>query len=338
MTDPVRLPRKDGLFLARCVFAGLIVVVFPLKSPRWLTTLGPEHYHPPLGPFALFESYPPSWLVVAIDLASLLVLAIWVTGWGKWIIGSVLTLLLTASSGFFYAAGKIDHDFVILLVPLLLTIPGISPKRALLFCLSVYFASAGFAKAIGGWLDLETQASLSWALTYAHAYQKTEPLLLWSLATWPGWTWEIIDQVTVWFELAVPLALLPRFLPFISLTVPLFHLGTVALFGIDFARLLLVYIPLAIICCVNRKRARPPLSRRTRSVLLALCWTGILIAVAHYRFRGFYGSIALPVDPPGLLLFPLFEVILAAAMLLHYRAHRQERLLRQAARGEPGQP
>ena len=320
MIDPLRLSQKDALLLGRCTFAGLIVLFFPLKSPRWLAVLGTDHFHPPLGPFALFESYPPLWLVIAVDTAAFVLFALWVAGWGRWIVGAGLTLCLTFLSGFFYSAGKIDHDFVILLVPVLLTLPGVSPKRALLFCLAIYFASSGLAKAAGGWLDLDTQASLSWALTYFHAYGKTEILLAWSLHTLPGWTWEIFDQVTVWFELLVPLALLPRFRTGIFLAVPLFHLGTVLLFGIDFARLLLVYLPLTFLCCVDSDREGFSLAPRTQKTLVALCWLGLLIGFLHSWFRGDYWSLSFPVQPPGLLLFPVFEAALIVGLIVRKRA------------------
>ena len=253
MIDPLRLHQSDALFLGRITYTGLILLFFPLKSPRLLNALGEGHFHPPPGPFDLFESYPPPWLINSVECMAFLFFALWVAGWGKWIVGTGLTLCLTFTSGFFYSAGKIDHDFVVLLLPVFLTLPGVTPKRALLFCLAVYFASSGIAKAAGGWLDLNTQASLSWALTYSHAYGKTELLLAWSLTNLPGWSWEILDQLTVWFELCVPLALLPPLRHWIALTIPLFHLFTVLLFGIDFARLALLCQSIA-----NASRHFPP--------------------------------------------------------------------------------
>ena len=258
MTEPLHLRRDDALFLGRWLYAGLIILLFPLKSPRWLTPLGDDHFHPPLGPFALFDSYPPLWFVVALEAVAALLLALWIPGWGRWMVGTGLTVCLTIMSGFLYSAGKIDHDLVILLVPMLMTLPGISPKRALLFCLAVYFASSGLAKALGGWLDPGTQATLSWALLYFHDHGKTEAVLEWTLTSLPGWSWEILDQLTVWFELLVPLALLPRLRPWIALLIPGFHFGVLLLFGIDFARLLLVYLPLALMfCAAPPGRGRP---------------------------------------------------------------------------------
>ncbi len=322
MNDPLRLHQNDALILGRITYTGLILLFFPLKSPRLLTTLGEEHFHPPLGPFALFESYPPSWLISAANCATFLFFALWVTGWGRWIVGAGLTLCLTFMSGFFYSAGKIDHDFVVLLLPLFLTLPGVTPKRALLFSLAVYFASSGIAKAVGGWLDLNTQATLSWALTYFHAYGKTEFFLAWCLANLPGWSWEILDQLTVWFELCVPLALLPPLRRWIVLTVPLFHLFTALLFGIDFARLLLVYLPLTFLFCVRADQKRLILPPRVQRALIALCWLGLLHGLIHFLLRGNYWNLPFPVHPPGLLLFPLFEVALIFGILLQRRASR----------------
>ena len=319
MIDPLRLHQSDALFLGRITYTGQILLFFPLKSPRLLNALGEGHFHPPLGPFDLFESYPPPWLINSVECMAFLFFALWVAGWGKWIVGTGLTLCLTFTSGFFYSAGKIDHDFVVLLLPVFLTLPGVTPKRALLFCLAVYFASSGIAKAAGGWLDLNTQASLSWALTYSHAYGKTELLLAWSLTNLPGWSWEILDQLTVWFELCVPLALLPPLRHWIALTIPLFHLFTVLLFGIDFARLLLVYLPLALLCCVNPSQTHPAISHRIRNMLVSLCFIGLLHGSLYLWCHGNYWSLSFPIDPPGLLLFPLLELLLVTGLVLHLR-------------------
>lgn len=311
MTDSACLPQRDALLLGRCVYGLLVALLWPFKSPREFTPLGADHFHPPLGPFHLFESYPPPWLVTSLESAAFLLLILWSAGIGRWMSGMAVTLCLTLLSGFVYSAGKIDHDFVILLVPALLSLPGLTPRRALFFALGIYFASSGLAKAVGGWLDPTTQASLSWALSYFHVYGKTAPLLEWSLTTLPGWSWELFDQATVWFELLVPLALLPRLRPLIALAVPLFHFGTVLFFGIDFARLLLVYIPLALLCGVDPERAiASGLSARARTVLIAACAIALGASWLHLLVQGQPWSLPLPVREPGLILYPLAELAL----------------------------
>jgi hypothetical protein len=318
------LQHRDALFLSRCVYATLLALLWPFKSPRPLTDLDPSHYHPALGPFAFFDSYPSLPLVIGLETVTFLLLALWITGWGRWMIGLALTAALTTLSGFVYATGKIDHDFVILLIPLLLTLPKVSPKKAILFCLGIYFASSGLAKALSGWLDPNTQASLSWALVYFHVHGKTEVLLEWSLTNLPTWSWEIFDQLTVWFELLVPLAILPRLRPWIFLAVPLFHFGTIIFFGIDFTRLFLVYIPLTLLCCAAQSdEGSRELSKRTRTTLLTLCSTGLLFAFLHLWFRGTPWSLPFPINPPGLILFPLFEALLITGFILRSRGAKE---------------
>ncbi|MDA0766109.1 MAG: hypothetical protein O3A87_01410 [Verrucomicrobia bacterium] len=311
----------DALCLARCAYAALTVCFWPFKSPRWLAELGTEHFHPPLGPFSMADGYPGFGWVVLVEVVVYGLFALWVTGRGGWVVGASLTAGLTLLSGFCYAAGKIDHDFVILLAPLLLSVSGISPQRSLMFCVGMYFASSGMAKVVGHWLDPGTQASLSWALQYYHGSGKEEFLLRWSLENLPGWAWEVVDQLTVLFELAVPLGMLPRFRKWIVLSVPLFHFGTVLVFGIDFARLMLVYVPLALVCWGETKGgAVLELGRRGRWIAVGLCWLGVVAALLHLWLRGRMGSVPLPVQPPGLLLFPLFELLVLGGMILRRRS------------------
>lgn len=313
----LRLNRDETLFFGRLIYTALILLLWPLKSPRALSALGSAHFHPPPGPFAMFDSYPPLWAVMALEAIIFVLFALWVAGYGRWMVGLALSLGMTLQCGFFYSAGKIDHDFVILLFPVLITLERPSPKRAIFFCLGVYFASSGLAKIAGGWLDLTTQATLSWALMYAHVFGKTELLLHWSLETLPGWSWELFDQVTVWFELLVPLALLPRFRHWVVLCVPLFHLGTILFFGIDFSRLLLLYLPLALLCTASTSRDAPALlSPPYRKGLVLLCQAGLFLALLHLWITGFAWTLPAPLHPSGLLLFSLFEAGLLAGLVL----------------------
>ena len=99
MIDPLRLHQSDALFLGRITYTGLILLFFPLKSPRLLNALDEGHFHPPPGPFDLFESYPPPWLINSVECMAFLFFALWVAGWGKWIVGTGLTLCLTSQAG-----------------------------------------------------------------------------------------------------------------------------------------------------------------------------------------------------------------------------------------------
>ena len=244
----IRLPplhRDDALLLSRCFYLGLIVLLFPLKSAYPIAGLSADHFHPPLGPFTLLETFPDPWVIIVIESVTYALLALWVAGVGRWRVGALLSCFLMLTSGLNYSTGKIDHDLVIVLCPFLLTLGGKWPEKSLTFCLAVYFASSGFAKI--SWLSFDSQASLSWALTYFYGYGKSAPLLAWSLENLSGWPWEAFDQLTVWFELCVPLVILHPFRRYIFLSIPLFHLSTVLLLGIDFSRLLLIYLPLALL-------------------------------------------------------------------------------------------
>ncbi|HCQ39659.1 MAG TPA: hypothetical protein DIV39_10930 [Verrucomicrobiales bacterium] len=309
------LHRNDALFLSRCSYLGLIVLLFPLKSASSIVRLSADHFHPPLGPFSFLESFPAPWVIVVIESLTCALLALWVVGIGQWRVGALLSFFLMITSGLVYSTGKIDHDFVILLCPFLLTLRGTWPEKTLMFCLAVYFASSGFAKIT--WLTLDTQASLSWALTYFHGYGKSAPLLAWSLGNLPGWSWEIFDQLTVLFELCVPLAFLRPIRRWIFLFVPLFHLATILLLGIDFSRLLLVYIPLALLFCVRPTSIHPVIPLRVRVIVVTACLLGLAFCVAQAWLFEKPPRSLLSLETPGLFLFPLLECIIIVGLLAH---------------------
>ncbi len=317
----IRLPllhRDDALLLSRCFYLGLIVLLFPLKSAYPIADLSADHFHPPLGPFTLLETFPDPWVIIVIESVTYALLALWVAGVGRWRVGALLSCFLMVTSGLTYSTGKIDHDLVILLCPLLLTLGGKWPEKSLTFCLAVYFASSGFAKI--SWLSFDSQASLSWALTYFYGYGKSAPLLAWSLSNFPGWIWEVFDQLTVWFELCVPLVILRPFRRYIFLSIPLFHLTTILLLGIDFSRLLLIYIPLALLFCVLPADSHWVVPPRLRAILVPSC----LLALAFYAAQGWlFGKSSqslLYLETPGLFLFPALEVIVIVGLLARPRA------------------
>lgn len=304
---------NDALYLARVVYTFGVLFLYPPKSPMQLAEMPPEHFHAPLGPLQLFKEYLSSDAVYIVQIATLLLLVIWALGKGRWIVGAALTLALTTLHGFTYCEGKVDHDFVVLCIPLLLSIGFRSHSQAILFCLGIYFASAGFAKIAGHWLDPTSQASLSWALLYHHGYGKNLPLLVWSLENLPRWAWEIADIITVVSELAIPLAFLPRFRNLFLLLIPFFHLSILCLFGIDFAPLLLIYVPLAILILSESRPIQWPAEFRKRLTWITLAASSF--AMTYHAVKGRFFKIDPPLETPGILFFPLFAIVVAVVLL-----------------------
>ena len=306
----IRLPifhSRDALFLARCFYLAPLLILWPIKSPLFLAGHGSNHFHPPLGPFLLFSGYPSAEWVRLFEGALFLLFAFWLAGRGGWKVGGAISLILTLLSGFVYCTGKVDHDFIILLAPLLLTLP--KSRDSLAVIIAIYYASSGFAKAAGYWLDPASQASLSWALYYRDVHQPPALLLDWALHSFPGWFWEVCDLATVGFELAVPLAIIPRFRKFILPAIPLFHIGVLLLFGIDFSRLLLLYRPLAIL--VSAKPDKLPLKSKTKKTIMVLFTCALLLSWTHRFLTGTFWKIELPTNSAGLTLFSLLALILS---------------------------
>lgn len=317
---PASHPR-DALLLARCCYLVPLLILWPIKSPLFLAIHGGNHFHPPLGPFLLLSGYPSAIWIRLLEGALFLLFAFWIAGRGGWKVGGALSLVLTFLSGLVYCAGKVDHDFVILFAPLLLTLP--RPRDSIAIVIAIYYASSGLAKTAGCWLDPMTQASLSWALYYEDVHHPPALLLSWALAHFPGWFWEICDLGTVAFELAVPLALIPRFRKFILPAVPIFHLGVLLLFGIDFSRLLLLYLPLALLFFAH-PNAQPFPENTTKKITLVI--VSLLTMAFLYRFiTGQYWKIPLPTNSVGLVSFSFLTLILGAYFVRNWKRERVDR-------------
>ena len=130
----------------------------------------------------------------------------------------------------------------------------------------------------------------------------------------------MFDQLTVWFELCVPLVILRAFRRWILLSIPLFHLTTVLLLGIDFSRLLLIYLPLILLFCVLPAHTSRVIPSRVRAILVPCYLLGLALCVAQGWLFGKSPQSLLPLETPGLLLFPILEGLVIVGLLARPKA------------------
>lgn len=273
-----------------------------------LGSLGDLFFFPPRGPFELLPGYPSVRAIQLVELlrdVSLLALLVgYRTGAAGWATG--LTQIFLA--GLRYSTGKIDHELLVFLVPIVmaaspwgaaLSVDAGRPARRpptdsgpplawLALAIGVTYFTAGFAKALTGWVDPSGSATRGYLVLYLRQYPWGGNALNTLLAeSAPAWIWKLMDYATVVFETSVLFTVVRPTWFRTALTGALgFHLGVVGLLNIDFTRLIVCYAPF--LFAPNRDR----LVRIDGPVTRALAWPGrawplILAGVgALYWLRG----------------------------------------------------
>jgi hypothetical protein len=173
-----------------------------------------------------------------------------------------------ALAGVRYSTGKIDHEFLIFVVPVVMSFAGwgnalsvdalpdnagCSRRRAsgpalayLALLVGLTFFTSGFVKALSGWMDPGAAATRGYVLIFRQDMWSGGGALNTMLREVIGslWLWKVMDYATVVFEMAVLASVVRPAWFRAALTGALgFHLGVAALLRIDFSWLLGCYLP-----------------------------------------------------------------------------------------------
>lgn len=242
----------------------LFVLLAMVPVAPWLGCEPAAFFSPPAGPAALFGGFAPGWLMLALNCALAVLLALLLVGWRTRWVSAGTGVLLLALKACEYADGKINHDILLVLLPLLLAASGWGrtwsldaarareadagtprpswPLALLAFVIGAAMLWAGALKLLTGWADPEVHA------TYGHLVannlgtgRSTWPSGL-ALATDSGWLWKPADWLTLALEVGfVATVFHPRALRLAISVACLFHLATWLLFDIVFSPNLIAY-------------------------------------------------------------------------------------------------
>ncbi|HSU32387.1 MAG TPA: hypothetical protein VLJ11_14235, partial [Bryobacteraceae bacterium] len=235
------------------VFA-LVILATYLPQGLWVSSFPDSFFNPPLGPtFFFFHGFPGA--PFFYELNGFLVFATVCMLFGCWtrIASVAFSLGFTFLQAWEYSFGKINHEFVIVPIPILFAWAGwgmawsvdgrrrqntASPTKAMpialfAFILSIMMLSAGAPKVISGWLNPWTHAVLA-KVVIAHFVMGS--------ATWfshealkirSGWFWEPLDWFSCALEIAFICLFFRRFLMrLVCALATLFHFGIVLLMKI----------------------------------------------------------------------------------------------------------
>ena len=165
----------------RIIYSVYIVLFIDLSQFRELANVPNAFFHPPYGPMLVFDGFPGDFFFYSLEgVAAFSIIALL---FGYYIrLASLLTgISLLVGYGFLYSLGKVNHNILVLIIPLFMAgsnwgsrlsldaLHGRVPDRkstgwpiALIAAsLAVAMFIAGAGKVIGGWFDPSLQATQS---------------------------------------------------------------------------------------------------------------------------------------------------------------------------------
>jgi hypothetical protein len=293
------------LAVYRILYASyLLLAVVPVGL--WLREMPGAFFSPPVGAAALASGFPPEGVVLGLNAALAAAAALLLVGWRTPAASVATGALLLALKTWEYADGKINHDVLVVLAPLVLAGSGwgaalsmdaarsgeLHPDRPrgswalalLAFITGLAMFAAGALKLVTGWL---APGSLS---TYGHlvlngvAIGRDAWLAGAAVKVHSAWLWEPADWVATLLELSFVAAMLhPRALRVAMAAACLFHAGVWLLFDIVFSANVLAYAAFVPYAALLARFPRPggvPAWPLRRMAAAALGCAAVVLGVA----------------------------------------------------------
>lgn len=217
---------SEGLALYRILYA-TVILLMGLPRALWVPHYGSAFFLPPFGfTWFLEQGVPPAWFFVLLNGAATLSALMLLAGYRTRVASLAMFLSLLSLNAWRYSFGKIDHDLVIIAVPLILAFSGwgdrlsldsLRDRRArfytnspwlllLAVVTSVMMFTAAIQKAHTGWLEPYTQASWEHFVRSYFVLGSKNPVSAIALASPIPWLWKCIDFAVVALETAFLLA------------------------------------------------------------------------------------------------------------------------------------
>lgn len=233
----------------RVLYAAAMLLMLP--SFTWLADYPDALYQPPPGPFRLLDGFPAGWvlaglgLLVAVSMGCLLA--------GTWVRAAswAATVSMLVGHGLSYSLGKIDHNLLVVVTPVVMLAAGWAPGsltrpwvlRLWAFTIGTAMLTAGLSKLFGGWLDPSSHAVQGYVFQQVYAFDLTQWLGRPMTHVAAAWVWEPMDWAAVVLECSVViLAVLGlRWFRLGIALLALFHLGVMLMLNISFAGSVIVY-------------------------------------------------------------------------------------------------
>lgn len=257
---------NEGLGLFRiCSSLFLLFFLIPghgLPHYQFLASLSDDFYLPPPGPMMLLDGFPP--FIVFQVIYGLIILFTFgmLIGYRTKITSILAGISIFMMQGLIYSIGKVNHEILVAIFPILMAFTNWGnsfsidslrnlnenkkPESWPLVLLSLFIGfmmfTAGFPKILGGWLDPSTHAVRSHFFRQYFVHGRQAFLAPYAINFENGFFWELLDWVTIVFEIGFLFAVRKaKWFRFFLIVAVFFHFSTMMLFNISFLHNFMAY-------------------------------------------------------------------------------------------------
>ena len=252
------------LSLYRIAIGSYMLILNAIPDLRWIGSYPSVFYDPAPGMPSMWRGFLPYWALVGLEILLILVICGLLIGWRTPAMSIAVTVIGYTANSAYFTFGKIDHTFMLWIVPGLLAFSGwgrhysvdasktappdkdeIAPSWPIVAVgafLALSFLTAAIPKIARGWLSFETSAVRRHFLQLSFQLERDQllagPFIDFEFQPF----WEALDWAGVGLELALAFAL---FWPFaqrwLIFAAWIFHLANLLLLNISFYGPLMVY-------------------------------------------------------------------------------------------------
>jgi hypothetical protein len=213
---------SEGLAVYRILYA-TVILLMGLPRALWIPHYGSAFFRPPFGfTWFLEQGVPPEWFFLLLNGAATLSVIMLLAGYRTRVASLVVFVSLLSLNAWRYSFGKIDHDLMIIVVPLILAFSGwgdrlsvdsLGGRRARFYTnspwllllaavTSVMMFTAAIQKVHTGWLEPHTLASWEHFVRSYFVLGSKNPVSTIALGSPIPWLWKCTDLAVVALETA----------------------------------------------------------------------------------------------------------------------------------------
>lgn len=346
---------NEGLGLFRiCSSLFLLIFLIPgrgLTHYQYLSSLPDDFYLPPPGPMMLLDGFPP-YIIFQVLYGFIIIFTLGMLVGYRTKISSILAgIFILFMQGLVYSVGKVNHEILIAFVPIIMAFTNWGnsfsidtirksgkkqdPESWPLVLLSLFIGfmmfTAGFPKILGGWLDPSTHAVKAHIFRQFFVHGREAFLAGYAIQFQNDFIWEILDWVTVSFEIGFLIAVWKAtWFRFLLVVVVFFHFSTHLLLNISFLPNFLAYAAFLnwtmIYQFSEEKVQQFSSSKRERAGTISVVLFGLIVATVFSILKWVSASEVIQINSDLMIhesIFLFIAVIIVSIIALKWLFSRK---------------